>query len=485
MEAQLDEEHGCGGSASVAHRDQVGPCRPREPCRADGNRVVSGGHAAQPNPTGTTAGSAGSAAPIKTALLVSAVNPYPVDAGKKVALAGLVEHLADRLGPDNVHYLLVGRPGEAPGTFPVVLHAAPRPSAAEQLRSIATRTASGRSSLQEAMLRGPRTGAAVRAAVEQVDPDLILFDTVRMAQYAPQVPLRPGRRRVCYLDDLFSERYRGMLEARREHPDVHVEPLGSFGTAIVPRRLRWLAGWGPSQRLLLEAERRLVARSERRAAATLDGCLLVNANEAALLEGQVPGARVHAIPLLVSSRSPERASAPGRPDYVMVGLLSLPHNEDGLLWFLRDVLPLLLARRPDATLTVVGRDAGPRVRDAAVAAGPAVRLLGFVPDLDACLSSSAALINPLRFGSGIKLKVLDALARGIPVVSTTVGADGIAAGPGTGITEADTPEAFAAALAELADPERGAPAGEDAREHYRRSYARDVVFAAYDRALGL
>lgn len=421
----------------------------------------------------------------RTAAVLSAVNPYPTDAGKKVVLAGLLRHLADRLGPENVHYLLVGRPEDAPADFPVRLHHVPRPTSTDQLRSVATRVLPGRASLQEALLHSAATGAAVAALTAAVDPDLLVLDTVRMAQYAPRVPHRADRRVVCYLDDLFSERYRGMLEARRRFPDVRIDPLGNFA-ALVPRRLRPIAGWAPTQKLLLSAEQRLVARSERRAAGAFDSCLLVNDNEAATLRGRVPGSAVSAIPPLVSppTAAGRRTVDPEAPNYVMLGLLALPHNEDGLVWFLREVLPVLRARRPGATLTVVGREAGPRVLAAAADAGDAVRLAGYVPDLDELLSSAVALVNPLRFGSGIKLKVLEALARGLPVVSTVVGADGIESGPGTGITVADSPTDFAAELLALAEPERGATAAAEAAEHYRRVYSREAVFARYDEALG-
>jgi len=418
----------------------------------------------------------------RRALVVSAVDPYPTDAGKKVVLAGLLAHLADRLGPDNVHYGLVGRPEDVPETFPVRLHPLRRPSTREQLKSVVTRVPTGRSSLQEALLRGQAVAAGVRAAVDEVDPDLVVLDTVRFAQYLAQVPARPGRRVVCYLDDLFSERYAGMLAARRRFADVRIEPLGNFG-ALVPARLRPLAEWGPTQKLLLAAEQRLVARSERRAAAAFDRCLLVNANEAGLLAGRVPGSTVLAVPPLVRPAGRARTELPTGPHFVMLGLLSLAHNEDGLVWFLREVLPRLREREPGATLTVVGRGAGTRVTELAAAAGDAVRLMGWVDDLDELLCRSAALVNPLRFGSGIKLKVLEALARGLPVVSTPVGADGIEAGPGTGITVADTPDAFAAAMVELTAPERAGAAGREASEHYARTYSREAVFARYDEAL--
>ena len=97
----------------------------------------------------------------RRAVVVSAVDPYPSDAGKKVVLAGLLAHLADRLGADNVHYVLVGKPEEAPETFPVCLHPVARPSTGEQRTAVLTRVGAARSSLQEALLRGPAVAQGV------------------------------------------------------------------------------------------------------------------------------------------------------------------------------------------------------------------------------------------------------------------------------------------------------------------------------------
>src|SRR5690349_16994498 len=192
--------------------------------------------------------------------LISAVDPYPIDAGKKVVLAGFIDYFADRYGPDNVHYIKVGKP---PGDgFPVTVHVAEGPGSKDVLRNAATQVATGRASLQEAFLGSPQTMAAITRILSEIQPRLQVYDTVRMAQYATA---DVAARQVCYLDDLFSERYDRMLKAAERYPDAEISPLGNFAEHV-PHRLRGLGERRASQLALLRLERRLVRRSEDRTA---------------------------------------------------------------------------------------------------------------------------------------------------------------------------------------------------------------------------
>ncbi len=93
-------------------------------------------------------------------------------------------------------------------------------------------------------------------------------------------------------------------------------------------------------------------------------------------------------------------------------------------WFTRDVMPHILRLVPQAKLVVAGSDPPPRH----AFGGPesSIELLGFVPDIQPLLSSCALFVCPIRNGSGVRVKLLEAFASGIPVVSTTVGAEGLA-----------------------------------------------------------
>jgi glycosyltransferase involved in cell wall biosynthesis len=142
--------------------------------------------------------------------------------------------------------------------------------------------------------------------------------------------------------------------------------------------------------------------------------------------------------------------------------------------FTRDTLPLIRREVPGAELIVVGRaDAGGA---RAIARRPGVRLLGALESLDDVVASSRMLVVPLRAGSGTRVKILDAFARGLPVVSTTVGHEGLDVTPGVELSDADRPADFAAAVVGLlrddALAERQRQAG---LEHVRARHDLPVV----------
>lgn len=412
--------------------------------------------------------------------LISAVDPYPTDAGKKVVLAGFVDYFAERYGPQNVHYIRVGAAPQQ--QFPVRLHVVPGPTRAAVLGNLVTKAITGRASLQEAFLGSRRTGAAITEMLDRIRPDLQVYDTVRMAQYASD---DVAAEQICYLDDLFSERYDRMLRAAQRFGDINISPLGNFAEHI-PRQLRPLATNRLGQTLLLRAERSLVRRSEDRTVRRFRRCLLVNAEEAALLTHRTgaPAGRVGSLPPLVAAPAEPDRHYDGAPEFVFLGLLSLPHNDDGLRSFLRTVWPLVLERLPGARLRVMGREARPELVGMAAALSDSVVVEGYVADLGEALAGVAALVNPLRFGSGVKLKVIEALGRALPVVSTPVGAEGIDSGPGTGVLVGGEPAELVDLLCALTDPARNAEVSTHARQHFLAKYSRSAVFDAYDEAFG-
>lgn len=117
--------------------------------------------------------------------------------------------------------------------------------------------------------------------------------------------------------------------------------------------------------------------------------------------------------------------------------------------------------------------------------GDSVTIDGYVDDLNDALGRAAALVNPLRFGSGIKLKVLEALGRSLPVVSTPIGAEGITSGPGTGVLVGSEPVEIATLLHSLTGPDRNAEVSADAERHFQTTYSREAVFEVYDTAFAL
>ncbi|UTW60917.1 glycosyltransferase [bacterium SCSIO 12741] len=108
-----------------------------------------------------------------------------------------------------------------------------------------------------------------------------------------------------------------------------------------------------------------------------------------------------------------------------IGTLSWEANIDGVIHFLKNIFPKILDKKPETTFTIIGKDADSRLKKAASPYGNQVVFTGFVPELEPWLSKARVFVLPLRFGSGMKVKFLDAMYRGIPVVSTPVGAEGL------------------------------------------------------------
>jgi glycosyltransferase involved in cell wall biosynthesis len=137
-------------------------------------------------------------------------------------------------------------------------------------------------------------------------------------------------------------------------------------------------------------------------------------------------------------------------DLVFLGAMDWRPNIDGLKWFVSRVLPLIRARRPDCSLAVVGRHPSAEVRGLA-RADRRIHVTGTVDDVRPYLWRSAVSIVPLRIGGGTRLKIYEAMAAKIPVVSTSVGAEGLDIRDGENIAIADSPQDFAERCVALLD----------------------------------
>lgn len=418
---------------------------------------------------------------VRSVVILSAATPYPRDSGKSVVLAGILDHFRCSVPESQIHYLHVGHPLEHHADFgDVIVHELGRRRRHELVANLVLGVPFKGLSMQEAFTASRSVQARLRTVLATVGADLEIIDTIRMSQLTEDIPHRG--RRVLYLDDLFSERYRRMLGVLDDDDaGSHFDPLGQF-TVHVPGPLRGLTQRRHFRRALLFVEQFLVARREVRAARRVELSLLLNRGEVATLQAR-SGAAVMAIPPLIRPPALRETQWSGRPEFCFVGMLSIAHNDDGLAWFLRDGMPELLRRHPDAVLHVIGRGASPHVVALAESHGDSVRLHGYVEDLDALVGSCCAMVNVLRFGSGVKIKVLDALARGLPVVTTEIGAEGIGeSSPGLVITASATEAGVE--LAHLTDPSAQEAAARDAARLYSERYALDVVHTAYDAAFG-
>ncbi|MEO8370265.1 MAG: glycosyltransferase [Candidatus Solibacter sp.] len=166
----------------------------------------------------------------------------------------------------------------------------------------------------------------------------------------------------------------------------------------------------------------------------------------------------------------------GRERMTMLFLGSWRHdpNRVAVEWFVRNVLPLVVAQEPTAKLVIVGSDPPPEHTYADHAAH--MQMLGYVEDVREALARYAIFVCPILSGSGVRVKLLEAFAAGIPVVSTVVGAEGLAVKDGEFCALADDPARFAAhVVALLRDPERAAAMAERARREVESEWDMSAI----------
>lgn len=415
----------------------------------------------------------------RTAALITLSDPSVTDTGKNMVLRGFTEHLVDRLGPGNLHLVHVGRPLRDPDSLPGVhVHELGSRLPRELPMNLASGLLTGRS-LQETFTRSRRRSLDLTALLRSLEVDVEIVDTIRMAQYLDGYQSRGQR--VLYLDDLYSVRYRRMLVQLRQGA-ADIDPLGEFRTHL-PGFLHPLARVQAVRTGLLRFEASRMANVERKRTVEYGGALLLNEREAEQLQADT-GQDVVAIPPMIPPR-PVVHHWNGLPEFCFVGMLSVPHNHDGLCWFLDEIFDRVLQQRPDARLHVIGRHARAELRSKAGAFGDRVVMHGFVPDLDAAMGRMAALVNPLRFGSGIKIKSLEALARGVPVVGTPVAAEGVIGSNRPAFQIRETPAEIADALVSLTRPEAQQVAAEDALALYTERFSPEAAGRIYDDAFRL
>jgi glycosyltransferase involved in cell wall biosynthesis len=179
---------------------------------------------------------------------------------------------------------------------------------------------------------------------------------------------------------------------------------------------------------------------------TFDGIVVFSEADALRLRQWVSGEKVFVSPFPVIGAPAGQETGIGDFRLVFVGSEAHFPNRDGLEWLLINVWPEVLRQIPDCRLQVIGRwREGTRARLAAAG----VEYSGFVPDLAACLRGGAVLA-PIRVGSGIRVKILDAMSHGIPVISTSIGCEGIPASDESEILIRDDSKGFADAVVRIA-----------------------------------
>lgn len=185
--------------------------------------------------------------------------------------------------------------------------------------------------------------------------------------------------------------------------------------------------------------------------------------------GSIRSERVIAIPFGVDlSRFPDSDTDPDFPSLFSIGSMDWNPNIEGMTWFLEHVWPIVHLKNPSVRFYLAGRHMPDWIKRKEI---PNVEVVGEVPDSLEFISRKAIMIVPLLSGSGIRIKIIEGMAAGKPIVSTTIGAEGIRYTPGKDMFIADQPEDFAEVILKLVnDKELCMKTGRNARKLAEEEY---------------
>ncbi|HEX6590679.1 MAG TPA: glycosyltransferase [Moraxellaceae bacterium] len=230
--------------------------------------------------------------------------------------------------------------------------------------------------------------------------------------------------------------------------------------------LRMEAEAGLRQDRLLATAAAVMKRLEQRLWREADVVYYPSASETATVQAAMPDVVARTVPLFFyeTKAAPAHTPLAGRRDLLFVGGFRHAPNADAVQWFVQEILPRIHATRPEVRVTIVGSQATPAIL---ALASEAVTVAGHVSEaeLRRCYQQARVAIVPLRFGAGVKGKVLEAMHEGVPVVTTAVGLQGLAGLEHT-MPAADTADAFAAQVLELLADDHAWQARSEAASRY-------------------
>jgi glycosyltransferase involved in cell wall biosynthesis len=233
---------------------------------------------------------------------------------------------------------------------------------------------------------------------------------------------------------------------------------------------------GSRQRWYRAADLRKAEQLERRALQDYDQVIVCSDEDAAAFGGAAPldRSKLRVVPNGVDLSAFSVTALPAEPRILFPATLGYAPNVDGALWFCGEIWPRIKAAVPAATLELVGRGPVPEVLALADTDGVAVH--PDVPSMTPYYEAARAVVVPLRSGTGTRLKALEAMACGRPVVGTTIGLEGIGVRDREQLLVADRPGAFADAVIELlSDAELASGLAQAGRVHVERRFGWDSI----------
>lgn len=381
----------------------------------------------------------------KTVLFVTARFPFPATSGRKTSLYHYCRILSERLG----YRLVVAafpEEGDDPALKPDFIEKLvplPKPSGRKKICNLLfSSVLLKKKPMQVSLFWNPKAKKVIDRLIEEEKPSFVIADMIRCTEYLKDAHAV----KIADLDDRISLRYRRQFQ---RDPDG-ANPYGAYLKSL-SKTIQKILLWKPIRRYVLKNEIRLLEKYETQIGKIYDKTVFVAEQEARDFNLELKEEKAFAVPIGVDTEYFSYRKTGESGDYIgFLGAMNVAHNESAVEYFIRDIFPAVLKRVPQAKLMVIGGGVGERLEKYR---SESVLFTGRVDDVRRYLTTCKVFVCPLTFGSGIKTKNLEAMSMGLPVVTTTVGAENVGAENGREWMIAEGEEEFARAVVRLFEDE--------------------------------
>lgn len=388
--------------------------------------------------------------------------PFPAVSGRKTSLYHYCKILSE-LG----FYLIVAaflEKGDDPAEKPKFIDeliVLPKPAAGKKIFNILKNSIIRKKyPMQVSLYWSDEVKHIIDGIMQQKKPDIAIADMVRTTEYIRDVQAF----RIADLDDRISLRYQRQLRADLSG----LNPYGAYLNTL-PSMLQKIMLWQPIKKYVIENEIKLLQKYELEISRACDKTVLVAKNEADTLNSELKKDKAISVPIGVDTEyfKPQE-SLSSNPYIAFLGALNVAHNEDAVRHFIKNIFPYILDKMPNAVFKVIGGGASEKLL---AMRSKNIVFTGRVDDVRTELASCRVFICPMTFGSGIKTKILEAMAMGLPIVTTAIGAENIDAAGGKDWFIEDDPDKFADKVCFLLDnPDKGYEIGMRGRKYVESNW---------------
>ncbi|KHD35746.1 glycosyl transferase [Clostridium acetobutylicum] len=330
--------------------------------------------------------------------------------------------------------------------------------------------------LQVALYYSADTKEAVDKIVSRENPDIVMADMVRTSEYLKDFK----GKKIFDMDDMLSVRYGRQLESK----GGIINPFGAYANKL-PSFVSKILDNNFIKRKILQYECNALSNYEMKISKSYNAVVLVSDRERDRLNAKLNEQKAVTVSTGVNCDYFSKVDVKVKENLIsFLGVYSAPHNEDAVLYFYNSIFPIIKKENPDIVLRLVGGNVTDSIKR--LKNDKAVNIEGRVEDVRRYIKESRVFIAPLRFGSGIKTKILEAMAMGVPVVTTSIGAEGMDAENYKDMIIEDDEEKFAEAVLRLiSDKELYNKICSNGKEFVRNNYDWNIKMKSWNEVFNL